>query len=139
LNTKLKLLVDESVDDPVADSISKMPAFNAIFVRELDALRGKSDKAVMAHAQEQERIVLTMDDGFNRNNYPVCRHHGIIRIKTKCKHSMIVTEAIQKFVRCGRRVLARHAITDISQGKATIETTEGIREIRYRSQSKGRQ
>lgn len=132
MNTKLRLLIDESIEDPLADMISSISAFNAICVRDLSDLRGKSDQEVMAHAQVEDRIVLTTDAGFNKSNYPICRHEGIIRISTRCRHSSMMADSIRRFAQCGHRSDARHSITVINQEGCTIETIDKISVHRYR-------
>jgi predicted nuclease of predicted toxin-antitoxin system len=132
LNTKLRLLIDESIEDPLADIVSSMSAFNVVCVRDLPDLKGKSDREVMIRAQAEDRIVLTIDAGFNKSNYPICRHEGIIRISTRCKHSSMMADSIRKFSQCGHRSEAKHSITIINQEKCTIETIDRILSHRYR-------
>ena len=132
MNTKLRLLVDESIEDPLADAVSAIAAFNVACVRDMPDLRGKSDREVMNRARAEERIVLTTDHGFNKVNYPICRHKGIIRISTRCKHSSVMAESVRKFAQCGRRSAARHAITVINQEGCVIETIDRIWSHRYK-------
>jgi len=132
LNTKLRLLIDESIEDPLADIISDMSAFNVVCVRDLSSVKGKSDKNVMACAQEDDRIVLTTDTGFNKGNYPICTHHGIIRISPNCRHSSAMAESVRQFAQCGHRVAAKHSITVIHQEGYTIETIDKGWSHRYR-------
>jgi predicted nuclease of predicted toxin-antitoxin system len=132
LNTKLRLLIDESIEDPLADAVDKMTAFNVVCVRDMPDLRGRSDKEVMKRAKADDRIVLTTDHGFNKANYPICRHGGIIRISTRCKHSSVMLESVRKFAQCGRRSTAKHAITVINQEGYAIETIDRKWSGRYK-------
>ena len=132
MNTKLRLLIDESIEDPLADIVSSMSAFNVVCVRDLPDLKGKSDREVMLHAQAEDRIVLTIDAGFNKSNYPICKHEGIIRISTRCKHSSMMAESIRKFSQCGYRSAAKHSITIINQETCTIETIDRVWSHRYK-------
>ena len=132
MNTRLRLLIDESIEDPLADAVSAMAAFNVICVRDMPDLRGGSDKAVMNRATVENRIVLTTDHGFNKSNYPICRHEGIIRISTQCKHSSVMAELVRKFAQCGSRSAARHAITVINQEGCVIETIDRKWRQRYK-------
>ncbi len=132
LNTKLRLLIDESVEDPVADVVSAMSAFNAMCVRDLPGLRGASDRDVMGFAQKDDRIVLTIDAHFNKSNYPICRHEGIIRISARCKTSSMMEDSIRKFAQCGHRSAAKHSITLINQEGCMIETIDEVKKHRFK-------
>ena len=131
MNTKLRLLIDESVEDPVADVVSRMSAFNAMCVRDLPSLKGGSDRAVMDYAQKDDRIVLTIDAHFNKTNYPICRHEGIIRISARCRTGSMVADSIRKFAQCGHRSEAKHSITLINQDSCTIETIAEVTTHRF--------
>jgi predicted nuclease of predicted toxin-antitoxin system len=111
LSNTLRILVDECVDDGVADWVEEKSAFNAVCVRKIASLKNQDDDVVMAYAKDESRIVLAIDTDFNRSNYPICTHPGIIRI----------AEAIRKFILSGHRALADHAITYITQTGIRIE------------------
>src|ERR1700733_8188231 len=74
LNTDLRLLIDGDLEDSVAEKIRPISAFNVECVRDFVTLKGKSDKEVivMVYAKENDRIIITMDGGFNKTNYPIC-------------------------------------------------------------------
>ena len=121
LNTDLRLLIDEDLEDSVADKIKSISAFNVECVRDFVTLKGKSDKEVMVYAKENNRIILTMDGGFNKTNYPICTHPGIIHIDSRCKHHQTVGELISKFARGGHRIESKHAITHLTMDSYQIE------------------
>jgi predicted nuclease of predicted toxin-antitoxin system len=132
LNTKLRLLIDESIEDPLADFACGISAFNAACVRDLQDLRGKSDRDVMIRAQAEDRIVLTLDAGFNKSNYPICRHEGIIRIGSACKRVSMMADSIGKFSLCGHRSAAKHSITVITKEKCMFETIDKVFSYRFK-------
>lgn len=121
MNTNLRLLLDEDVQDPIADEICNISAFNVECVRDLPAIQGKSDREVMAYANSKNRIVLTIDGGYTKARYPICTHPGIIRIDSKCKHSAVVCDVIRRFSLSGYRIKAQHAITHLTRDEALIE------------------
>lgn len=121
MNTNLRLLIDEHIADPLADQICRISAFNVECVRDLTTVRGKLDKDVMKYASAENRIVVTLDGGFNKSNYPICTHPGIIRIDSRCKHSSILADAIRKFSQCGHRRRAKHGITHLMEDGCRIE------------------
>ena len=124
MNTHLRILIDEDVQDPLADEIEKIAAFNVECVRDIPTVRGKSDKEVMRYATIENRIVLTLDRGFSRVNYPICTHPGIIRIDTKCKHFTVIADVIRRYSRSGHRAKSKHAITHLAQDRCHIETSD---------------
>jgi xylan 1,4-beta-xylosidase len=77
LSTKLRLLIDADVDPALVKRIAEHSAFNVKYAREIEGLR--SDDDVMDYANRDERLVLTLDADFNRHNYRICTHNGIIR------------------------------------------------------------
>lgn len=131
MNTRLRLLIDEAIEDDLAESIGAMPAFQAEYVRKLPELKGKSDRAVMEYATAENRIVLTLDSDYNSDNYPICTHPGIIRIATNTRHHIAVRDLIKRFALCGHRVEARHAIAHLNSGECVIER-ENAKLARYR-------
>ena len=86
----------------------------------------------MDYAQEKDRIVLTIDAHFNKSNYPICRHEGIIRISARCRTSSMMEDSIRKFAQCGHRSAAKHSITLINQDNCTIETIDEVTRHRFR-------
>lgn len=121
MNTNLRLLIDEDVQDPIIEAILRISAFNVQCVRDLPAVQGKSDQEVIAYAKREDRIVLTLDGGYNRDRYPICTHPGIIRIDSKCKHASLISDVIKRFSQCGQRRKAQHAITHLKRDECHIE------------------
>ena len=125
MNTKLRILVDEDIEDEVADAVCSISAFNSACVRDIPAIKGKPDGDVMKYAQSDDRIVLTMDGDYNKRNYPICQHKGIIRIESKSKHKTVVIKIVEGFVRGGNRSKSKHAITILTQESYRIEDING--------------
>jgi predicted nuclease of predicted toxin-antitoxin system len=96
LNTSLRLLIDEAIEDDIADEIAAMQAFNTDYVRKIPHLKGKPDKDIMNYARDEDRIVITFDHDYNSSNFPICTHPGIIRISSHCKHHATVRDVMRK-------------------------------------------
>lgn len=132
MNTNLRILIDEDVEDPLADAIEKIAAFNVECVRDLPMVRGKSDQEVMQYAISSNRIVLTLDRGFTKANYPICTHPGIIRIDSRCKHFTILSDVIRRYSQSGHRSKSKHAITHLAQDRCHIEgADQSVWEVPY--------
>ena len=65
-STKLRLLLDESIDDRLASLIMEMVR-SAIYVRDNAATRGKKDTEIAAFADRERRMVVAVDGDLNRN------------------------------------------------------------------------
>jgi len=121
LNTSLRLLIDEAIEDDIADEIAAMQAFSTEYVRKIPHLKGRSDKDVMNYARDEDRIVITFDHDYNSSNFPICTHPGIIRISSNCKNQTTVREIMRKFSLCGHRSETKHAIAHLTQDSCNIE------------------
>jgi len=129
LTTKLRLLIDADVDPALVKRIAEHAAFNVKYAREIEGLR--SDDDVMNYANRDERLVLTLDADFNRHNYRICTHHGIIRFTCRSRHSLVLAEAFQRFANSGHRSKSKHAITFLTERWCEIETLKGKAIYRY--------
>src|SRR5258707_10002490 len=98
LNTSLRVLIDEAIEDDLADEIATIPAlFHAEFVRKISALKGRPDKEIMDYAKAENRIVITFDSDYNSANFPICTHPGIIRLAGKSRHRTEVSDMMKRF------------------------------------------
>lgn len=132
MNTSLRILIDEAIEDDLAEAIASIPAFHAEYVRNIAGLRGSSDKAIMEFARRDNRIVLTFDSDYNSSNFPICTHPGIIRIAGRSKHHTMVADMLKRFSLCGRRSEVKHAIAHLTQEHCTIESAnEKLTQHRY--------
>ena len=130
LNTTIRILIDEDIGDPTAEKLLALPGVSGLFVRQIANLCGHPDEEVWDYAQAEDRIVVSLDDGFNRFNYPVCTHKGIIRFKTR-KYDGDRIEAFKRFLLSGHRVQAKDAITYLYDRGFKIETHDQVHEYRY--------
>ena len=115
------MLIDEAIEDDVADEIAAIPAFHAEYVRKLPNLKGSTDKEIMEYAKAEDRIVVTFDHDYNSSNFPICAHPGIIRISSRCKHYAVVKDVMSKFSLSGHRAKVKHAIAHLTKDCCNIE------------------
>jgi predicted nuclease of predicted toxin-antitoxin system len=131
LKTKLRAIIDEAVPDPLAREIQQMSGIDAICVREVSAVKGRSDKDVMDYASEQRRIVVTTETAFNERAFPICTHPGIIVISTKSRHESIQQGVFKEFLGSGHRKYAKDSVTYVRQDEALVKSHEGERVYRW--------
>lgn len=132
MNTSLRLLIDEAIEDDIADEIAAVPAFNTEYVRKISHLKGRPDKEIMKYAVATDRIVITFDHDYNSCNFPICTHPGIIRLSSHCKHHTVVRDVMNRFSRSGHRSEVKHAIAHLTKDYCNIEgPNERIVQHRY--------
>lgn len=132
MTTNLRLLLDESVTDPLAELIAKVSALNVEYVREITHVKGRADRVVVDYARESNRIVVTTETGMNEHSFPVCTHPGIIILAGKHRHESIQGGLFQRFLLSGHRKLAKDCVTTISEGEATIKMHKGEKRLKLR-------
>src|SRR5260370_42178504 len=76
LTTNLRVLIDEAVTDPLARELMKASCLNALYVRDIPTLVEASDEAVMAFAQEHDRLLLTSETWIKERPFRFCSHTG---------------------------------------------------------------
>lgn len=64
MSTKLRLLLDESVTNPLAKGILRMSR-SAIYVRTHPILKGKADPDIANEANRDRRIIVALDNDYN--------------------------------------------------------------------------
>ena len=130
MSTNLRLLLDESVTDVLADLIRKSSsAINVEYMRELP-IRGASDKDVIKYARETSRITVTTETGMNHRSFPVCTHPGIIVLTGKKRHESIHAGIFERFLLSGHRKDAQDAVTFINEHEARFKTHSGELSLR---------
>jgi predicted nuclease of predicted toxin-antitoxin system len=130
LTTNLRLLLDESVTDVLADLICKSSsAINVEYVRDL-TIKGQEDEVIVRYADREKRIVVTTETSMNEYTFPICTHAGIIVLAGKCRHESIQAGIFQKFLLSGKRQQAKHSVTTLCQDEARIKTHS--EELRFR-------
>jgi predicted nuclease of predicted toxin-antitoxin system len=122
LSTNLRLLLDESVTDVLAELIqNSSSAINVEYVRDL-SIKGASDSAVMDYAREHRRVVLTTETGMNHISFPICTHPGIIVLAGRRRHELVQSGNFQRFLLSGRRREAQDAVTFVTENDVRIKT-----------------
>ncbi len=125
MSTNLRLLLDESITDPLARMIRESSsAINVEYTRELP-IRGSTDRGVVDYARQESRIVVTTETGMNHKTFPVCTHAGIIVIAGRRRHELFQAKLFQRFMLSGRRQEAKDAITFLSDREVRIKSHEG--------------
>lgn len=131
MTTNLRLLLDESVTDPLAKLVSELSsALNVEYVRDLP-IKGADDKTVVEYAKKHNRIVLTTETGMNEVTFPVCTHPGIIVLGGTHRHESIHAGILRKFLHSGERQHAKEAVTKLIEGEARIKTHNDELRIRF--------
>jgi hypothetical protein len=62
-STKLRLLLDESVTDPLARRILRISP-SAVYVRDSAAMKGKEDEKIAEYANKDGRIIVAIDSDY---------------------------------------------------------------------------
>lgn len=120
--TKLALLLDECVTEPLANAIKN--GSGTISVEHIDSshqLWKKSDEMVMEYATNTGRIVVTTDERLDESRFPICTHPGIIIIKSGNRHAFSRRHIFKKFMLSGHRQQAKHAVTRLKSSGSFIK------------------
>jgi predicted nuclease of predicted toxin-antitoxin system len=130
LSTNLRLLLDESVTDVLADLIRKSSAAISVeYIREMP-IKGINDLGVVNYARQESRIVVTTETRMNHKTFPVCTHPGIIVLSGKSRHESIHAGVFQKFLLSGHRKEAQDAVTFLTEDEIRVKNHSG--ETTYR-------
>jgi hypothetical protein len=62
--SKLRLLLDESITDPLAKNIQKLSP-SAVYVRNSKVMKGKEDTVIAAFANKNRRVIVAVDSDYN--------------------------------------------------------------------------
>lgn len=125
MNTNLRLLLDESVTDVLAEQIQSIASgHNIEYCRDLP-IKGAADSLVVDYARKNNRIVITTETAMNQRQFPICTHPGIIVIAGKRRHESIHAGIFKKFLLSGHRVEARDAVTFLSDSEMRIKNHRG--------------
>ena len=110
MTTKLRLLLDECLEGPLAAEIAKYSALNVEYINETFlSNRGTSDRAVVDYARQSGRIVVTPETRLNEHQFRVCTHPGILVIVSRIQ--ALRTKMFSDLMRSGVRARCRHAVT----------------------------
>jgi len=121
LSSNLRLLIDASVSDVVADEICAYSAVKAERVNQL-SIREANDEAVVRYAISKRLIVVTTDTGLNHVSFPVCTHPGIIVLSGRRRHEAIHAGLFKKFMLSGNRSYANDTVTYLTDRLMRVVT-----------------
>jgi len=127
LTTKLKLLLDESVPNPLANQlrlISKR-SISWSYVTDDAGLKGTKDPALIQYATDRDMIVVTVESSMNERSFTICSHSGIIVISVRRQHEAIRAEIFKRFLLSGYRKYAKHAVTYVTRDRIVIRSLDG--------------
>lgn len=127
MTTKLNLLLDESVPNPLADQLKSIStrSIKCNYVRDHPRLVGTKDPELIKYATERNMIVVTVESSMNEKSFAICTHAGIIVISVRCRHEIIRAQAFKQFLLSGYRKYARHAVTYVTHDKIVVRSTDG--------------
>src|SRR6266700_3884291 len=125
LTTKLRILIDAAVTNPLAKQLMKASCLNAVYVREIPHLTSATDSALMEHAKEEKRILVTTETGINEKSFKICSHPGIIIFATRDRHESIQAKLFQKFLLSGFRKHTKDAVTYLTSKNAIVKSHDG--------------
>jgi predicted nuclease of predicted toxin-antitoxin system len=128
LNTTLRILLDESVGGTLAANLMAVSAVSAASVLQTP-LAGASDKAVVAYATKERRIVVTTDKGMDEKHHAICTHPGIIILASTDDFRHV--ETFKSFIASGHRAAARNAVTYLTEHGARFRTHAGEHSVRF--------
>jgi len=125
LTTKLRILIDAAVTNPLAEELMKASCLNAAYVRNIPHLVDATDSALMEHAKEEKRILVTTETGINEKSFNICSHPGIIILATRNRHESIQAKVFQRFLLSGLRKYTKDAVTYLTDKNATVKSHDG--------------
>ena len=122
-STKLRLLLDESITNPIAEGILKLSR-SASYVRANALLKGKDDPAIAEEANRERRIIVALDSDYEDLEVK----EGVIKLNADRVDEACLVKIFRAFWLSGHRAE--------SKSRRTYLTNEGIRitngrEVRY--------
>lgn len=127
MTTKLRVLLDEDISGILANAIDDFSGILSVtYVNDMPGFKGTDDPPLLKFAEDDNRILITVDTDFNHRRYPPCTHKGIIRITTRNKHEAIQGGVLQRFLRSGHRVEVKNCVAYVSDGQAIIHSHDGV-------------
>jgi predicted nuclease of predicted toxin-antitoxin system len=113
--SRLRLLLDESITEPLATNITNLVR-SAVHVRDFSEARGKDDTEVAAFANREDRMVVAVDSDFKRKIVVKC---GVIKLRKYRNDDECLFAVFRAFWQSGHR--------SKSKSRCTFLTHEGIR------------
>jgi predicted nuclease of predicted toxin-antitoxin system len=119
-STKLRLLLEASIENPLADCIIKL-APSAEYVRRMPSLVHAKDSVIYAYAQKTRRIIVDVDGDFKEASYPPgVSNPGIIRFNSARTNYQVRCLIFKRFWQSGLRAQAKNAYTYLTSGPPRI-------------------
>jgi predicted nuclease of predicted toxin-antitoxin system len=132
LTTKLRVLLDEDISGALASAIGDFSGLLSVqYVCDMPGFSGTKDPPLLKYADENNRVLVTIDTGFNHRRCPPCTHKGIIRITTRNKHEGIQGGVLKRFLQSGYRGKVKNCVTYVSERKAIVHTHDGVDEYEF--------
>jgi predicted nuclease of predicted toxin-antitoxin system len=123
----LKVLLDEDISSVLASAIKDYSGLLSVkYVTDMPECRGMKDPPLLRYADEDDRVLITVDTDFNHRSCPPCTHKGIIRITTRNKHEAIQGGVLKRFLQSGHRAKVRNCVAYVSDGKVIIHSHDGV-------------
>src|SRR5664279_1237430 len=122
LTTNLRVLLDGSVSDILADEICTYSAIVRAERVNLLPIKEADDDVVVRYAKAHDLIVITTDTGLNHVSFPVCRHPGIIVLSGRRRHESVHADLFRKFMQSGNRGYAKDKVTYLTDKLMRVRT-----------------
>jgi predicted nuclease of predicted toxin-antitoxin system len=111
---KLRLLLDESITNPLAKGILRMSR-SAVYVRTHAKLRGKPDPDIANEANRDDRMIVALDNDYKG----IAVKAGVIKLNANRTDEECLIKIFRAFWQSGHRSKAKN--------RRTYLTNEGIR------------
>ena len=123
----LKIMVDETFGEPVADALNKdIASIKAKTTFDCGFAQGTGDRDLIDKGKRLNRILLTFDrNTIDQRRYPPCSHAGIIIVKDKHWTTRSIVKELKAFTQTGNRKLVLHSVTHLHRDHAVIYQHEG--------------
>lgn len=132
MTTKLRVLLDEDISGVLASAIAQFSGLLSVqYVCDMPGFSGTKDPSLLKYAEEDNRVLITIDTDFNHRTCVPCTHKGIIRITTRNKHEGIQGGALKRFLQSGHRAKVKNCVAYVSEDKAIIHTHSGMEEYTF--------
>ena len=127
--TKLRLLLDECLQGPLAEEIAKYSSLNVEWINDtLMANCGFEDEGVIAYARSERRIVVTPEGRLNEKKFKICTHPGIVVFKAARRHEAVKAGMFRDLILSGVRSRCRHSVTYLKLDDTRTRTIAVFRE-----------
>jgi predicted nuclease of predicted toxin-antitoxin system len=128
----LRVLLDEDISGVLASAIDDYSGLLSVeYVCDMPGFSGTKDPNLLQYADQDNRVLITIDTDFNHKSCPPCTHKGIIRITTRNKHEAVQGGVLKRFLQSGYRVKVKNCVAYLSNGKVIIHSHDGMTEYQF--------